>query len=462
MTKLIREISAVGLSSREGCGNTVRNVTADPLAGICEDEVFDPTPYVGAYVRYFVRHPTTQLMPRKVKTAFDGTPRRARDLRHPRHRLPRARARRRARASRCASAAARRSCRASRRRSCDFVTADDGEYLKIAEACFRIFDQPGLAARQPRPRPHQGARRPRRHRRRPRDGRGGAARATGSPSATSRPTSSSTTRRLGAPGPLRPAARARTATRPRSTASRAANVVPQRQDGLLRRHREDHARRPDARSSSAASGRSCATSPAATRARRCSRTSCCAGCATRRVYDVWQRLGRARPRRRRRRRDHGRRQLPRHRQLQARHHRARWASTRPSRSASSRWRSTDPLARRIHIKMSGCPNGCSQHHIANIGFYGASIKVGEHTIPAYVTHIGGRYEGGEIAMGTRLKVRLPAKRVPDAVERFITLLHSRAARARRRSTTSPTASARRRSRTSCATSRCRSSSGSSR
>ena len=42
---------------------------------------------------------------------------------------------------------------------------------------------------------------------------------------------------------------------------------------------------------------------------------------------------------------------------------------------------TDPLTRRIHIKMSGCPNGCSQHHIANIGFYGASIKVGEHTVP---------------------------------------------------------------------------------
>src|SRR3712207_7696108 len=51
-------------SSREGCGNTVRNVTADPWAGICHDELWDPTPYVGAYVRYFVRHPTTQLMPR--------------------------------------------------------------------------------------------------------------------------------------------------------------------------------------------------------------------------------------------------------------------------------------------------------------------------------------------------------------------------------------------------------------
>ena len=80
---------------------------------------------------------------------------------------------------------------------------------------------------------------------------------------------------------------------------------------------------------------------------------------------------------------------------------------------------TDPLTRRIHIKMSGCPNGCSQHHIGNIGFYGASIKVGEHTIPAYVAHIGGNYEGGEIVYGARLKVRLPAKRVPEAVERWL-------------------------------------------
>ena len=79
----------------------------------------------------------------------------------------------------------------------------------------------------------------------------------------------------------------------------------------------------------------------------------------------------------------------------------------------------DPLAKRIHVKMSGCPNGCSQHHIANIGFYGASIKVGEHTIPAYVAHIGGQYEGGAVAYGTRLKVRLPAKRIPEAVERWI-------------------------------------------
>jgi sulfite reductase beta subunit-like hemoprotein len=74
--------------------------------------------------------------------------------------------------------------------------------------------------------------------------------------------------------------------------------------------------------------------------------------------------------------------------------------------------------------MSGCPNGCGQHHIANIGFYGASLKVGQRTIPAYIPHIGGAYEGGDVRYGTRLKARLPAKRVPEAVERWIRFYES--------------------------------------
>nr|MBA2419824.1 nitrite/sulfite reductase [Thermoleophilaceae bacterium] len=79
----------------------------------------------------------------------------------------------------------------------------------------------------------------------------------------------------------------------------------------------------------------------------------------------------------------------------------------------------DPLINKMHIKMSGCPNGCSQHHIGNIGLYGASIKAGERTIPAYIAHLGGEYDSGEVAFGTRLKSRLPAKRVPDAIERIL-------------------------------------------
>jgi hypothetical protein len=47
------------------------------------------------------------------------------------------------------------------------------------------------------------------------------------------------------------------------------------------------------------------------------------------------------------------------------------------------------------------------------------MKVGDKVMPAYVAHVGGNYEGGEVVMGTRLKVRLPAKRVPEAVERWV-------------------------------------------
>jgi sulfite reductase beta subunit-like hemoprotein len=82
---------------------------------------------------------------------------------------------------------------------------------------------------------------------------------------------------------------------------------------------------------------------------------------------------------------------------------------------------TDSLTKRIHIKMSGCPNSCGQHHIGTIGFHGAVIKVDGHEMPAYHVFLGGEYDGGTMRLATQLKVRLPAKRGPDAVERFVRL-----------------------------------------
>lgn len=82
---------------------------------------------------------------------------------------------------------------------------------------------------------------------------------------------------------------------------------------------------------------------------------------------------------------------------------------------------TDPLTKKIHIKMSGCPNSCGQHHIANIGFHGAAMKVGPQQLPAYHMFVGGAYDNGELRMATQLKVRLPAKRGPEAVERVVKL-----------------------------------------
>jgi sulfite reductase (ferredoxin) len=67
-----RDLAAGGVTTREACGNTVRNVTACHYAGVCTQEAFDVTPYAHAVAGFFLRHPLTQNMPRKFKIAFSG------------------------------------------------------------------------------------------------------------------------------------------------------------------------------------------------------------------------------------------------------------------------------------------------------------------------------------------------------------------------------------------------------
>jgi sulfite reductase (ferredoxin) len=69
---LMRRLAAVGITTREACGNVVRNVTACPLAGVCRDEVFDVTPYATACSKFLLGHPDTQDFGRKFKVAFSG------------------------------------------------------------------------------------------------------------------------------------------------------------------------------------------------------------------------------------------------------------------------------------------------------------------------------------------------------------------------------------------------------
>ncbi len=69
---LMRKLEAVGLTTREACGNTVRNVTASPSAGVDPKEAFDVTPYALAMTYHLLRNPINQNLPRKFKIAFDG------------------------------------------------------------------------------------------------------------------------------------------------------------------------------------------------------------------------------------------------------------------------------------------------------------------------------------------------------------------------------------------------------
>jgi len=68
----MRLLVDAGLTTREACGNTVRNVTACPVAGICPGEAFDVTPYALGVSRYLLRHPDFHDLPRKFKIAFSG------------------------------------------------------------------------------------------------------------------------------------------------------------------------------------------------------------------------------------------------------------------------------------------------------------------------------------------------------------------------------------------------------
>jgi sulfite reductase (ferredoxin) len=69
---LMRRLAAVGITTREACGNSVRNVTACPRAGVCHTETFDVSPYSKALMLFLLGHPDVQDFGRKMKPAFSG------------------------------------------------------------------------------------------------------------------------------------------------------------------------------------------------------------------------------------------------------------------------------------------------------------------------------------------------------------------------------------------------------
>ena len=68
----MRRLAEAGLTTREACGNSVRNITACPYAGVAADEPFDVTPYAEALTRFLLRHRLSSSLPRKFKIAFEG------------------------------------------------------------------------------------------------------------------------------------------------------------------------------------------------------------------------------------------------------------------------------------------------------------------------------------------------------------------------------------------------------
>jgi sulfite reductase beta subunit-like hemoprotein len=423
VAKLMREIAEVGLSSREGCGNTMRNVTGDPRAGVLDGELFDITPYAGAYVRYFVRHPTTQAMPRKVKTAFTATDEDNAITRiHDMAFVPRVRDSDGARGVEIRVGGGTSIMPRLAPTLYEFVELDNGDYLKVTEACMRIFDrQDFLRVNRARARikvlvDKVGIDEFRKMVEEELEGDWVAERDFSLDEILF-----NHDEQANAPAPRETYATPNGDSREFNHFVQS-NVRPQRQEGFstveVTIRRGDLV--PEELRGLGAIMREYTGGYARTTVQQ---NLVLRWVRDEAIYELWQRLG-----------EHG--------LADAGADEITDVVSCPGTDSCKlgitssmglnaaiherlvQMQITDELTRRIHIKMSGCPNGCSQHHIANIGFYGASFKVGEHTVPAYIPHIGGAFEGGDARFGQRLKARLPAKRVPEAVERWVRFYES--------------------------------------
>jgi sulfite reductase (ferredoxin) len=422
MYEVTRILGDHGLSSREACGNTVRNVTGDPWAGVRDDEPFDVTPYAGAFVRYWVRNPLSQLLPRKFKVTFSGSEAdAAMTAIHDIGWIPRVREvdGRQVKGFKMVVGGGLSTMPKEALTVTEFVPVE--EFLKYSEAVIRIFNEADelrvnilkarlkffvhrvgqeefnklVAQRLTEPWAQQV---------RPleaflwHDDEEAAAPAP------------STLDLASAPADDRAAFEAFVADNVRAQKQAGyyaievkvpqGDLSPEQFRGLgevMVEHGAGRARTTQAQNFVLR------WIPGAS------------------LYAVWQRLsalglGGAGP--------------------QTIDDVVSCPGTDScklgitssmglNRAITEKIASidvSDPLTRKIMINISGCPNSCGQHHLGNIGFHGAAMKDGDRQIPAYNVFIGGlRREGEATRIGALARMRFPAKRVPEAVERFLRL-----------------------------------------
>jgi sulfite reductase beta subunit-like hemoprotein len=410
----------VGLSTREACGNTVRNVAGCPLSGVCNDEPFDVTPYAGAYARYFLRHPVTQAMPRKIKTAFSGCEADcAITSIHDVGFIPRVREvdGRQERGFKMVVGGGLSIMARIAPTLYEFVPVSD--YLRVSEAALRVFDASDelrknkMKARIKFLVDRVGI-------------------------DDFRDMVEKELERPWAQQPIDPTpllylddeeADASQPPAPGSQASpngdrgeydlwRNTNVQPQKQDGfhvaLLKLPQGDiqEYQFPVLADITRkyAGGRARLTQQQNIALRWVREES---------LYPLWKDLkeaGLAEP------------------EVNTITDVTSCPGTdscklgitssmglgKAIREELATTDISDPLVKGLHIKMSGCPNSCGQHHIANIGFHGASMKGhGGNQVPAYELFVGGSYQDlngqSEARIGMRPKGKIPAKKVPQVI-----------------------------------------------
>lgn len=414
---LMRRLAAVGITTQEACGNVVRNVTACPRSGVCHDEPFDVTSYAHALTYFLLGHKDTQDFGRKVKIAFSGCAENACGLvnMHDIGLIAQ---------TRVENGQERRgfafyvggglgSVPHQAQVLAEFVTEE--ELLPLAQAVSRVFARLGEKKNRARARLKFLV---------AKLGMQEFQRLVQEERATmpADPAWTAYLQELYAPDeqPTRPAAALGCGPHPEGFAAwMASNVTLQRQDGyaiaticlplgdltahqmrlladIARRYNGGHARTtveqnivlrwisqadlPALYSALVAAGLAQPGASTIADVTSCPGTDTCKlGIASSRGLAAEL---------------HGR--------LLASH------------------ASQDEAVKNLHIKVSGCFNSCGQHHIADLGFYGVSRKVGNHAVPHFQVVLGGQWteNAGAYGMST---VAIPSRQIPQVVERITAL-----------------------------------------
>jgi sulfite reductase (ferredoxin) len=427
-----------GVTTREACGNSVRNITACPWAGVAEGEIFDVSPYAEALTRHFLRHPLSSSLPRKFKIAFEGCPHdhAAASIHDLGFVATLTEGGRKAFTVRAAGGTA--TVPVSAPVLVDALPA--GELLELAEAVLRVFHRLGdrknrhanrmkflvkklgfegfraeVLGERARVRAEGAPRLPFDPERPPVEHAPEGARAAApSPAEIASRVRAQVPRGPGVVPPVRPdlepslgdlAAFERTNVRPQrqrgyvavevvlplgdATSAQLAVVADLSRayaDGNVRLTREQDVvlrwvRREDV---PALHARLAAAGLALDGAGTAAKVTSCPGAESCKLAVTQSRgLGRL---------------------------------------LEDHVRANPELADApgLDLKVSGCPNGCGQHHISAIGFQGSARKVGGKAVPQYFVLLGGRLGENGASFG-RLAAKIPARRVPQAVERLVAL-----------------------------------------
>jgi sulfite reductase (ferredoxin) len=412
---VMRRLAEAGLTTREACGNTVRNVTADHMSGLCADTVFDVTPYAEATARFFLRHPVCQKLPRKFKIAFSAC-----EHDHglvPIHDLGATAVERDGeRGFRVAVGGGLGAAPHIAQVLNDFVPVN--ELLRWTEATLRVFDRLGERRNRNKARIKFLVKKV---------GIEEFRRLVDEELKTIPPAENGNYRDPDwslleeAPAHASAAARGRNghAPQPGFEAWKRTNAIPQAQSGFYMVYvllpigdltsQQFHQLAALARTYSNGKLRTAVNQNMVLRwvheedlpalhaelidaglaedgALTLTDVMTCPGADTCSLGVTSSKgLGRA----------------IREKLLEANGHLKQ-----------------DPLVEQIRIKISGCPNSCGHHHIADIGFYGNAVRSGDRMVPAFSMLIAGRGDGPDARIAQHV-MKIAAKRVPDAVVALI-------------------------------------------